>query len=708
MSTQENRARRAFEIARVLADSETGRLTRQEIWQAVVSRVPLEGDETEPTASSSMPRGEKNFQWSSAALVNAGYLIKAARGEWAITEAGRTALIDLPNAGPFFEAVQELSHAYQRDRLARREVAMETTIVAPILEAEAIRRVITLFVERGLRAGESVFSPGRPVWRGEVARELVRLVVDQPDVQGENFLAKLGSQLADASEDAKLLMAELVAWQVIPLQTPGEAKKRERITTVLNWMEHPVVLPLDIEAALRNWSFNPGVGLATRIWQGLCIMINTLVAWSELTDDDHARLLDDPWEWRELVQSVPGDDFPTQRNELLFLVHPETFGEIVSKDNRQAIRDAFVGELAAGPTDDIDQDLLAITTALQRKSNGPALYYREPLMSVWQPPSEVAVVTTPTVRQEDAEDEDAQPVRSGFPFAGVGLAARLHINEAWLDKTLSLIQRRQQVIFYGPPGTGKTYLARALAQHVTDATSGTTSIVQFHPTYSYEDFFEGFRPSTGTEGQQLGFALRRGPLRRLADDAAANPEANYFLVIDEINRGNLAKIFGELYYLLEYRDSEIALLYSEEPFTLPSNIFFIGTMNTADRSIAMLDAAMRRRFAFVELHPETAPVAGLLARWLPDEATDDRDLLLDELNRRIPDHDAKIGPSFLMRDLPGDELEGVWTYEILPLLAEYHYADGTDIEARYGIDALRRALRALAASDPAGTGDGDA
>lgn len=243
---------------------------------------------------------------------------------------------------------------------------------------------------------------------------------------------------------------------------------------------------------------------------------------------------------------------------------------------------------------------------------------------------------------------------------------------------------------------------------MTDATTGSTTIVQFHPTYSYEDFFEGFRPSTGADGQQLGFSLRRGPLRRLADEAAVNPEANYFLVIDEINRGNLAKIFGELYYLLEYRDSEIALLYSEEPFTLPSNIFFIGTMNTADRSIAMLDAAMRRRFAFVELHPETAPVAGLLGRWTSPEVTDQRDLLLDELNRRIVDHDAKIGPSFLMRDLPGDELDGVWTYEILPLLAEYHYADGTDIEARYGIGALRRALRTAAADAPAGSRDGDA
>ena len=220
---------------------------------------------------------------------------------------------------------------------------------------------------------------------------------------------------------------------------------------------------------------------------------------------------------------------------------------------------------------------------------------------------------------------------------------------AWLQDTLDLIERRKQVILYGPPGTGKTFLAQALSKHVTDGTDGETTIVQFHPTYSYEDFFEGFRPVANDDSGNLAFTLRKGPLRRLADAAAANPEANYFLVIDEINRGNIAKVFGELYFLLEYRDSEISLLYSDEPFTLPSNIFVIGTMNTADRSIAMLDAAMRRRFAFIELHPERDPVRDVLAGWAATKGLqDDRASLLTRLNTAIADHDAKVGPSFLM------------------------------------------------------------
>lgn len=318
----------------------------------------------------------------------------------------------------------------------------------------------------------------------------------------------------------------------------------------------------------------------------------------------------------------------------------------------------------------------------QGRPNVGYLFKAEAALEEWLRAKVVAASATVT---------DNAPDRRAFPDAGGQLEEATFFPRDWLQDTLDLIERRKQVILYGPPGTGKTFLAQALSKHVTDGTDGETTIVQFHPTYSYEDFFEGFRPVANDESGNLAFSLRRGPLRRLADSAAANPEANYFLVIDEINRGNIAKVFGELYFLLEYRDSEISLLYSDEPFTLPSNIFVIGTMNTADRSIAMLDAAMRRRFAFIELHPERDPVRDVLAGWVATKGLqDDRAGLLTRLNAAIADHDAKVGPSFLMRDLDADGLADAWRYEILPLLAEHHYGDGVDLEARYGLAALRR------------------
>ncbi|TXH28362.1 MAG: AAA family ATPase [Mycobacterium sp.] len=287
-----------------------------------------------------------------------------------------------------------------------------------------------------------------------------------------------------------------------------------------------------------------------------------------------------------------------------------------------------------------------------------------------------------------------------LPDATAELAERLYVPRSWLQECVELLRDRPQLIFYGPPGTGKTYIAQELARHL--AGEPNVKIVQFHPAYSYEDFFEGYRPA-GQSGGQVGFALKPGPLRSLVDRANENPTAVYVLIIDEINRGNLAKIFGELYFLLEYRDKTIDLLYSSddtEPFTLPKNIIILGTMNTADRSIALVDAAMRRRFAFLALHPSEEPTNGILRNWLadkgrPSEVAD----LLDELNARIDDADFKIGPSYFMRraiyDGDGRGLERVWRTAILPLLEEHHYGDrAVDVMARYGLSAIEKAVQA--------------
>lgn len=290
------------------------------------------------------------------------------------------------------------------------------------------------------------------------------------------------------------------------------------------------------------------------------------------------------------------------------------------------------------------------------------------------------------------------PASLNLPDATDELASRLNVPTEWLQECIDLLRDRPQLIFYGPPGTGKTYIAQELARHLT--TGANVKIVQFHPAYTYEDFFEGYRPKEHGGGQ-VGFSLTPGPLRSLVDKAKDNPDAVYVLIIDEINRGNLAKVFGELYFLLEYRDSAIDLLYSAdntEPFSLPKNILIIGTMNTADRSIALVDAAMRRRFAFLPLHPSESPTNGILRKWLkatnrPSDVAE----LLEELNSRIEDSDFKIGPSYFMRSAVHEAgnkgLERVWRTAILPLLEEHHYGDGTDVRSRYGLDVIRNALQ---------------
>src|SRR5690606_18924403 len=137
--------------------------------------------------------------------------------------------------------------------------------------------------------------------------------------------------------------------------------------------------------------------------------------------------------------------------------------------------------------------------------------------------------------------------------------------------------------------------------------------VQFHPSTSYEDFFEGYRPDTDASGN-LSYRLTPGPFAQLADHAAEDTR-RHVLVIDELNRANIPKVFGELLFLLEYRDQTVAPLYREE-FSLPEDLWVIATMNTADRSIASLDAALRRRFHFVPIFPDEGPMEGLLDRYL--------------------------------------------------------------------------------------------
>ena len=139
--------------------------------------------------------------------------------------------------------------------------------------------------------------------------------------------------------------------------------------------------------------------------------------------------------------------------------------------------------------------------------------------------------------------------------------------------------------------------------------------MQFHPDYAYEQFIQGYRPRTLPSGQ-ITWEVKNGILLQVAEQAANAPGSAHYLVIDEINRGNLAKVFGELYFLLEYRERAMRLEYSDKPFSLPSNLYIIGTMNTADRSIALVDLALRRRFHFVEFHPDDAPIKGLLRRYL--------------------------------------------------------------------------------------------
>ena len=200
--------------------------------------------------------------------------------------------------------------------------------------------------------------------------------------------------------------------------------------------------------------------------------------------------------------------------------------------------------------------------------------------------------------------------------------------------------------------------------------------MQFHPAYSYEDFFEGYRPVTDDD-KQMRYELTPGPLAMLAEHAEEYPE-QHVMVIDEINRANLPRVLGELLFLLEYRDKSMAVMHrSDGSFKLPKNLWFIGTMNTADRSIALIDAAMRRRFHFVPFFPEREPTKSLLRKWTQEHAPDQAWVVAlvsavnIELEKELGGDHLQLGPSHFMKtDLNAGGFERVWKYNIEPFIED--------------------------------------
>lgn len=282
---------------------------------------------------------------------------------------------------------------------------------------------------------------------------------------------------------------------------------------------------------------------------------------------------------------------------------------------------------------------------------------------------ETAVSTGPTTPVQ----ETPQTIMDNtIPYTLADCAAETGWPEAELQRWVNAMYRKGQAILYGPPGTGKTFMAQKLAQHITGQNDGFWELVQFHPAYTYEAFVQGIRPFTDEDGH-LHYELVHGRFRQFCARAAQHT-APCVLIIDEINRANLATVFGELMYLLEYRQAAIELAEDNQltsRFRIPANVYLIGTMNTADRSIALVDHALRRRFAFIHLPPNEKTLRHFHQHtgYNPDALVK----IVERLNRQIADPHYAIGYTFFMHpELPAD-LEDIWRMEIEPYLEEYFF-----------------------------------
>lgn len=255
------------------------------------------------------------------------------------------------------------------------------------------------------------------------------------------------------------------------------------------------------------------------------------------------------------------------------------------------------------------------------------------------------------------------------------LAAATFLEESFFTTLDQYLADKKQFIFCGPPGTGKTYVALEYAEYLSQD-GGDVRTVQFHPSYGYEDFVEGFRPVLSKTGT-LSYQVEDGIFKRVCNEARTNPKATYVLLIDEINRGNIPKIFGELLFLLEHRDRKTELPYSKKPFSIPWNVIVLGTMNSTDRSIALMDLALRRRFHFIEMQPRSDVLLGWLkANQKPRYVRDLFERLNEALRKAGIDHDRLVGHAhFMSQQLDDDYLQLIWMGTIEPLLKEYFFAE---------------------------------
>jgi 5-methylcytosine-specific restriction protein B len=242
--------------------------------------------------------------------------------------------------------------------------------------------------------------------------------------------------------------------------------------------------------------------------------------------------------------------------------------------------------------------------------------------------------------------------------------------KAELERWVREIERKGQAILHGASGTGKTYIAEQLADHLIGSGNGFKELVQFHPAYSYEDFIQGIRPQS--QDGQLKYPLVPGRFLEFCKKAQYR-QGLCVLIIDEINRANLAQVFGELMYLLEYRDKKIRLAGSNELFSIPKNVRIIGTMNTADRSIALVDHALRRRFAFIEVRPNYEVLRWYHKKKETGFQVDGLIETLERLNKAIANKHYEVGISYFLTENLADELEDIWQMEIEPYLEEYFY-----------------------------------
>ena len=573
----------------------------------------------------------------------------------------------------------------------------------PGLEQERVDRTFEIakqWKEKCLIGNEYLFlDSGQNIWTKENVEQLVEYFVNRPDEGQGGWFEKLQIQILPTTDACKLLVAEMLYITRFAVEIFGPNLLMSQIESVVN-SASGVETQYDqtyfnVQDLTGLW--NPGPGFKNNFWMELSFCVKILHSLFELREADRRKVLEDGRNFAQWLQKIDGSDARQFRHLLLYMLYPDKFERVFSKQVREKIvkhyrRDTNIKNLSAV---DLDKKLSEIREELREQKDKDEIdFFEEPLKSEWN---------------------NDKKGKNGDLNSPLDSSAGAPTGDEKLVKDRSF--RNLNTILYGPPGTGKTYATfrrcveicygadersedkiRARYKELLKETPKRIEFVTFHQSYSYEEFVEGLRPTQGS-----GFELKHedGVLKRIAKlaksaaDATKNSgeqPAQFVLVIDEINRANVSKVLGELVTLLEEdkrygktNEVSVTLPYSGEQFTLPNNLHILGTMNTADRSIALLDTALRRRFVFEEIPPEPKLLKDINIK--TDETEFTLQNVLEKINERLEwfiDRDHQIGHAWLMKVNTKSEVDQVMRNKIIPLIAEYFYDDWNKVQSVLG------------------------
>ncbi|MFL0580878.1 AAA family ATPase [Dietzia sp. 179-F 9C3 NHS] len=536
-----------------------------------------------------------------------------------------------------------------------------------------------------VRNGGSVLTD-RDVWTKENIEILIERFVKQPDVSGNSFFTKLDGQLEGVHDDVRVLFAEIFLLQMLPITQFRKETKVRNIMRVLRDAEGNYELPQEILDAFDSPLFSGGTAYGVRRYFQLAMLIEFARYVRTLTESELATAYAEPLAWRELVNNAPGTPEPSLRGALVYMGHPGYYLPIVAEWHKESIVDAFYPEVThQQPSGDSDVDLAALRKWMTPDPIVTPDFYSEPLASYWLEEDD-----DDEGENEGDDDGDGTVDVKEYTIQSIVDDGAFHP----IDELRSIVERwaaTRNVILQGAPGTGKSWLAKRLAfALIGQKLNAAVRTVQFHPGTSYEDFVRGWRP--GGDGS---LTLVDGPLLQHAERARRYPDIPHVIIIEEFNRGNPAQALGEMLTLLERtKRSEaeaLELTYmrdDEEEFWLPENLHVIGTMNTADRSLALVDFALRRRFAFFDLEPQLNDKwrAHLKSRFRaePSAHIDEAARRVNALNDVIAEDVGlgrafRIGHSYFTPETKESEFEpwfrSVVHTAVAPQLAEYWHDD---------------------------------